>query len=148
MTEVGGALRGSQRNGTNNPKHNIPQYFQTQLFMQIQQLIKKGGILILTLLILTSTATAQDLLKGNNLANVRVDQLSDGDIAKLKSQLSAQGMTIDQAEPIAIAKGRTHCVGEGLKKSSPKKVIQIKKDVKGDRQSFILVKLLMILYPL
>ena len=113
--------------------------------MQIQQLIKKGGILILTLLILTSTATAQDLLKGNNLANVRVDQLSDGDIAKLKSQLSAQGMTIDQAEPIAIAKGRTHCVGEGLKKSSPKKVIQIKKDVKGDRQSFILVKLLMIL---
>jgi protein involved in polysaccharide export with SLBB domain len=73
--------------------------------MQLQQLIKKAGILILTLLILTSTATAQDLLKGNNLANVRVDQLSDGDIAKLKSQLTAQGMTIDQTEPMAIAKG-------------------------------------------
>ena len=63
--------------------------------MQIQQLIKKAGILILTLLILTSTATAQDLLKGNNLANLRVDQLADSDIAKLKAQLSAQGMTIE-----------------------------------------------------
>ena len=73
--------------------------------MQIQQLIKKGGILILTLLIITSTATAQDILKGNNLANVRVDQVSDADIAKLKAQLTAQGMTIEQAEPMAIAKG-------------------------------------------
>ena len=73
--------------------------------MQIQQLIKKAGILILTLLILTSTATAQDLLKGNNLANVRVDQLADADIAKLKAQLSAQGLTIEQVEPMAIAKG-------------------------------------------
>ncbi len=73
--------------------------------MQLQQLIKKAGILILMLLILTSTASAQDLLKGNNLANVRVDQLADADIAKLKAQLSAQGMTIEQAEPMAIAKG-------------------------------------------
>jgi protein involved in polysaccharide export with SLBB domain len=73
--------------------------------MQPQQLIKKAGILVLTLLIIISTATAQDLFKGNNLASVRVDQLSDGDIAKLKSQLTAQGMTIDQAEPMAIAKG-------------------------------------------
>jgi protein involved in polysaccharide export with SLBB domain len=73
--------------------------------MQLQQLIKKAGFLVLTLLIILSTATAQDLFKGNNLSNVRVDQLSDGDIAKLKSQLTAQGMTIDQAEPMAIAKG-------------------------------------------
>ncbi len=73
--------------------------------MQLQQLIKKAGILILTLLIIASTATAQDLLKGNNLANVRVDQVSDADIAKLKAQLTAQGMTIEQAEPMAIAKG-------------------------------------------
>ena len=73
--------------------------------MQLQQLIKKAGILILTLLIISSTATAQDILKGNNLASVRVDQISDADIAKLKAQLSAQGMTIEQAEPLAIGKG-------------------------------------------
>jgi protein involved in polysaccharide export with SLBB domain len=73
--------------------------------MQLPQLIKKAGILILTLLIIASTATAQDILKGNNLASVRVDQISDADIAKLKAQLSAQGVTIEQAEPMAIAKG-------------------------------------------
>ncbi len=111
MTENGGALRCQQRAPQKPTKYKkflqifIPQYYQTQLFMQPQQLIKKAGILVLTLLIIISTATAQDLFKGNNLASVRVDQLSDGDIAKLKSQLTAQGMTIDQAEPMAIAKG-------------------------------------------
>jgi protein involved in polysaccharide export with SLBB domain len=73
--------------------------------MQLQKLIKKAGFVILAIMFVASTATAQDLLKGNNLANLRVDQLADADIAKLKAQLSAQGMTIDQAEPMAIAKG-------------------------------------------
>ena len=73
--------------------------------MQLQQLIKKAAFIILAIMLVVSTATAQDLFKGNNLASVKVDQLSDGDIAKLKSQLTAQGMTIDQAEPMAIAKG-------------------------------------------
>ena len=73
--------------------------------MQIQQLFKKIILLALTLLLVATSATAQDLLKGNNLANVRVDQLADADIAKLKAQLSSQGMTIDQVEPMAIAKG-------------------------------------------
>ena len=100
MTEVGGALRGSQQNKLNNP-----QYFQIQIFMQIQKLIKKVAFIIFAIMLVASTATAQDLLKGNNLANVRVDQLADADIAKLKAQLSAQGMTIDQVEPMAIAKG-------------------------------------------
>ena len=73
--------------------------------MQLQQLIKKAGFIILTIMLLATTATAQDLLMGNNLANVRVDQISDADIAKLKAQLSARGMSIEQAEPMAIAKG-------------------------------------------
>ena len=73
--------------------------------MQIQKLIKKVAFIIFAIMLVASTATAQDLLKGNNLANVRVDQLADADIAKLKAQLSAQGMTIDQVEPMAIAKG-------------------------------------------
>ena len=73
--------------------------------MQLQQLIKKLGFMLLLILLVATTASAQDLFKGNNLSSVRVDQLSDGDIAKLKSQLTAQGMTIDQAETMAIAKG-------------------------------------------
>ncbi len=73
--------------------------------MQLQQLIKKAGFIILTIMLVATTATAQDLFKGNNLANVKVDQLTDADIAKLKTQLTSQGITIDQAEPMAIAKG-------------------------------------------
>lgn len=73
--------------------------------MQLQQLLKKIVLVALTFLLVATSATAQDLFKGNNLANVKVDQLTDADIAKLKSQLTAQGVTIDQAEPMAIAKG-------------------------------------------
>ena len=106
MTEVGGALRGSQKQPkAQQNKLNNPQYFQIQIFMQIQKLIKKIAFIIFAIMLVASTATAQDLLKGNNLANVRVDQLADADIAKLKAQISAQGMTIDQVEPMAIAKG-------------------------------------------
>ena len=73
--------------------------------MQLQQLIKKLGFMLLVILLVATTASAQDLLKGNNLSSVRVDQLSDGDIAKLKAQLSSSGLTLDQAETMAIAKG-------------------------------------------
>ncbi len=75
--------------------------------MQLQQLLKKIVLVALTFLLVATTATAQDLFKGNNLANVKVDQLTDADIAKLKTQLTSQGITIDQAEPMAIAKGMT-----------------------------------------
>ncbi|MEK0413026.1 MAG: hypothetical protein RL070_514 [Bacteroidota bacterium] len=73
--------------------------------MQLQQLFKKIVLVALTFLLVATTVTAQDLFKGNNLANVKVDQLTDADIAKLKAQLTSQGLTIDQAEPMAIAKG-------------------------------------------
>ncbi len=48
---------------------------------------------------------AQDLLKGKDLSQLKVDQLSDADIAKLKTQLTSSGMTIEQAEQAALAKG-------------------------------------------
>jgi len=73
--------------------------------MQLQQLFKKIVLVAFTFLLVATTATAQDLFKGNNLANVKVDQLTDADIAKFKTQLTSQGLTIDQAEPMAIAKG-------------------------------------------
>ena len=53
----------------------------------------------------TQQVYAQDLLKGKDLSQVRVDQLTDADIAKLKTQLTSAGVTIEQAEPQAIAKG-------------------------------------------
>lgn len=50
-------------------------------------------------------ASAQDLLKGRDLSQVKVDQLSDADIAKLKAQLTDSKIDINQAEQMALAKG-------------------------------------------
>lgn len=42
-------------------------------------------IIIITALFHTSSILAQDILKGNDLSTVKVDYLSDGDIAKIKT---------------------------------------------------------------
>ncbi|MDR7208995.1 SLBB domain-containing protein [Flavobacterium piscis] len=48
---------------------------------------------------------AQDLIKSNDLSTVKVDYLSDNDIAKIRMQLQSNNMTIEQAEPMALSKG-------------------------------------------
>lgn len=50
---------------------------------------------------------AQDLLRGTDLSTVKVDYLSDGDIAKIKTQLQNNNTTIEQLEPLVMAKGMT-----------------------------------------
>lgn len=52
-----------------------------------------------------TTLQAQDILKGKDLSTIKVDQLSDADIAKLKAQLNESKVTIEQAEQMALAKG-------------------------------------------
>ncbi|MES2003030.1 MAG: SLBB domain-containing protein [Bacteroidota bacterium] len=71
---------------------------------------------LLVLICSTQYLQAQDLLKGKDLSQVRVDQLSDADIAKLKTQLTSAGMTIDQAEQMALAKGMSAAEFTKLKK--------------------------------
>ena len=62
--------------------------------------------LTLTLVLFqTSTLQAQDLFKGSNLSTIKVDNLSDSDIAKVRAQLKSNNTTIEQAEPMALAKG-------------------------------------------
>ena len=56
-------------------------------------------------LVQSSSIAAQDLLKGQNLSSLKVDNLSDADLMKLRSQLQANKMTIEQAEPMALSKG-------------------------------------------
>lgn len=58
---------------------------------------------------------AQDLLKGKDLSQVKVDMLSDADIAKFKNQLYSSGMTLEQAGQLAISKGMTASEFEKLK---------------------------------
>lgn len=61
---------------------------------------------IVVLFFLSNTALqAQDILKGKDLSTIRVDQLSDADIAKLKAQLNESKLTIEQVEQMAMAKG-------------------------------------------
>lgn len=48
---------------------------------------------------------AQDILKGKDLSTLKIDQLSDTDISKLKLQLNESKVSIDQLEQMALAKG-------------------------------------------
>lgn len=48
---------------------------------------------------------SQDLLKGKDLSQIKVDMISASDLEKLKSQLSSAGISLDQAEQMAVSKG-------------------------------------------
>jgi protein involved in polysaccharide export with SLBB domain len=74
------------------------------------------AIVLFIALFQTSSLMAQDILKGNDLSTVRVDYLSDGDIAKIKSQLQSNNVSIDQAESLALSKGMSATEFAKLKK--------------------------------
>lgn len=63
------------------------------------------AVLLLFALFQSSHVLAQDLLKSSDLSTLKVDYLSDSDIAKIKAQLLTNNVTIEQAEPMALAKG-------------------------------------------
>ncbi len=65
----------------------------------------KFFLIALIWLMQTQLTLAQDLLKGKDLSQVKVDQMSDADISKFKAQLGSSGMSIEQAEQLAISKG-------------------------------------------
>ena len=66
---------------------------------------------IITVLILfiaffySTTSVGQDLLKSTDLSTLKADNLSDSDISKIKMQFQSNNLTIEQAEPMALAKG-------------------------------------------
>ena len=65
----------------------------------------KTLLTLVILMTLSFSLYAQDPLAGRDLTNVKVDALSDNQIAALQQKLKQSGMTIDQVEPQAIAKG-------------------------------------------
>lgn len=67
--------------------------------------LMKGGLFVLFFMMICSIGISQELLKGKDLSQMKVDAISAADIAKLKAQLSSSGMTPDQAEQMALAKG-------------------------------------------
>jgi protein involved in polysaccharide export with SLBB domain len=62
-------------------------------------------VLLLFVILQSGTLLAQDLFKGSDLSTLKVDYLSDSDIAKIKTQLQTNNTTIEQVEPMALAKG-------------------------------------------
>jgi DNA-binding GntR family transcriptional regulator len=61
--------------------------------------------LIACFILIANYGNSQDLLRTYDLSSVKVDKLSDAEIAKFKQQLDASGLTEEQAEQIAVSKG-------------------------------------------
>jgi len=61
-------------------------------------------ILVFTLLF-SFNGYAQDILKSKDLSTIKVDYLSDDDLAKISAQLKSNNATIDQVESMALSKG-------------------------------------------
>ena len=96
------------------------------------------AVLLLFVFFQSGTLLAQDLLKGADLSTLKVDYLSDSDIAKIKSQLQSNNMTIEQAEPIALAKGMPASEFAKLRirlgGAAPTTEISKKEVVEGDKE--------------
>jgi protein involved in polysaccharide export with SLBB domain len=70
---------------------------------------------LLTTFFHSITLKGQDILSSKDLSTIRVDNLSDNDILKIKTQLEFNNVSINQAEPMALAKGMNAKEFEKLK---------------------------------
>ena len=62
---------------------------------------------LLFILLLSFNVNAQDILKSKDLSTVKVDYLSDDDLAKISAQLKSNNATIDSVESMVLSKGMT-----------------------------------------
>jgi len=65
----------------------------------------KRILLVCFLSLFTTIALGQEFLKGKDLSQVRAAQFSEAEIAQIGKELKANQMTLEQAEPLALAKG-------------------------------------------
>jgi protein involved in polysaccharide export with SLBB domain len=59
----------------------------------------------LSIFAMSIQANAQNLLSGKDLSTIKVDALTDAEIAQIQAQLKQSGLSIDMVESQAIAKG-------------------------------------------
>jgi protein involved in polysaccharide export with SLBB domain len=83
----------------------------------------------------TTTVIAQDLLKSTDLSTLKVDYLADSDIAKIKTQLETNNVTLEQAEPMALSKGMSASEFAKLKTRIEALTIPDKEIVKKDKEN-------------
>jgi protein involved in polysaccharide export with SLBB domain len=99
-------------------------------------------------LLMSFNANAQDIIKSKDLSAIKVDYLSDDEIAKIVSQLKSNNATINDVESMALSKGmsqtefnklRTRVTEYEKKNASDKDKDKSKKDQdklkKGDKDS-------------
>lgn len=65
----------------------------------------KIALFTLSLVALSIQSNAQNILNGKDLSTVKVDALTDAEIAQIQAQLKQAGVSIDMVESQAIAKG-------------------------------------------
>nr|WP_315223160.1 SLBB domain-containing protein [uncultured Flavobacterium sp.] len=69
----------------------------------------------LFLLLGSSNANAQDIIKSKDLSTIKVDYLSDDEISKIVAQLKSNNATIDDVESMALSKGMSQTEFDKLK---------------------------------
>lgn len=92
-------------------------FFQTNQGLNFILNMKKI-LYVLTLffaLLLTVDVNAQDIIKSKDLSTVKVDYLSDDEIAKIISQLKSNNATINDVESMAISKGMSQAEFDKLR---------------------------------
>jgi protein involved in polysaccharide export with SLBB domain len=110
----------------------------------------KSALLSLSFLLLTSTIVlsqnAGNLLAGKDLSTIKVDALTDAELAQIQAQLKQSGVSIDMVESQAIAKGmspaefaklkaRLANVKGGFKGTSPLTKKTVKKTTDNEQDS-------------
>jgi len=65
--------------------------------------------------VVSFNAKAQDILKSKDLSTIKVDYLSDDDLAKISTQLKSNNTTIDGVEAMVLSKGMTQTEFDKLK---------------------------------
>jgi protein involved in polysaccharide export with SLBB domain len=110
----------------------------------------KSALLSLCFLLLSSTIVlaqnASNLLAGKDLSTIKVDALTDAELAQIQAQLKQSGVSIDMVESQAIAKGmspaefaklkaRLANVKGGAKSTSPLTKKTVKKTTDNEQDS-------------
>jgi protein involved in polysaccharide export with SLBB domain len=109
----------------------------------------KSALLSLCFLLLTSTTVlaqnAGNLLAGKDLSTIKVDALTDAELAQIQAQLKQSGVSIDMVESQAIAKGMSPAEFaklkarlanvKGVKNSSPLTKKTVKKTTDNEQDS-------------
>lgn len=62
-------------------------------------------VLLIMAFFQSSDSIAQDLLKSTDLSTLKVDNLTEADLSKIKAQLQSNNMSLYQVEQIALSKG-------------------------------------------